>query len=114
MSAPGLYGVENSNREGDDLWGKNQFNSTFPISLCCYMRDHGVPPVYVAVNKDGQIRARDDGGVSMEDVFGTPKIGADIRFEFETVFEPLSGLLHDELSGVDTERAQSNTWTIPV
>ena len=101
MSAPGLYGIENSNREGDDLWGKNQFNSTFPISLCCYMRDHGIPPVYISVDEDGQIRASDDDGVSMEDVFGTPRIGADIRFEFETVFEPLSGLLHDELSGVD-------------
>ena len=65
------------------------------------MRDHSIPPVYVAVGKDGEIRARDDNGVSMEDVFGTPKIGADIRFEFETVFEPLSGLLHDALSGVD-------------
>ena len=101
MSAPGLYGIENSNREGDDLWGKNQFNSTFPISLCCYMRDHGIPPVYISVDEDGEIGARDDDGVSMEDVFGTPRIGADIRFEFETVFEPLGDLLHDALSGVD-------------
>lgn len=46
MSAS-LYGIENSNRNFADpyYWGKNQFNSSFPIALTCYMRDQGLSPV---------------------------------------------------------------------
>jgi len=108
MSIPGLYGIENSNREGNDLWGKNQFNSTFPISLCCYMRDRSIPPVYVAVDRKGAIGASDDSGVPMENVFGTSKTGADIRFEFETIFAPLNALLQDSLSGADVVTRTAN------
>ena len=32
---PGLYGISASNRTNMDLWGKNQFNSSFPIALAC-------------------------------------------------------------------------------
>ncbi|MCM5274318.1 HindVP family restriction endonuclease, partial [Escherichia coli] len=32
-----LYGLKNTNRKESDLWGKNQFNSSFPTSLACYM-----------------------------------------------------------------------------
>ncbi|EFL4562358.1 HindVP family restriction endonuclease, partial [Escherichia coli] len=35
-----LYGLKNTNRKESDLWGKNQFNSSFPTSLACYMRDN--------------------------------------------------------------------------
>ena len=46
---PSLYGLNenNSSRVGADLWGKNQFNSTFPLSLCLYMRDNDIAPVTV-------------------------------------------------------------------
>ena len=48
---PGLYGISASNRTNMDLWGKNQFNSSFPIALACYMRDHGFKAVYLMLDK---------------------------------------------------------------
>lgn len=34
-----LFGLKNSNRDfsSKDNWGKNQFNSSFPAALACYM-----------------------------------------------------------------------------
>lgn len=36
---PRLFGIINSNRDysNAETWGKNQFNSSFPASLACYM-----------------------------------------------------------------------------
>ena len=36
---PTLYGIseKNSSRFGKSLWGKNQFNSTFPLALSLYI-----------------------------------------------------------------------------
>ena len=85
--SPALYGIENSNRSSENLWGKNQFNSTFPISLCCYMRDQNVPPVYVSVTAQHDISASDQ-SIRVEDIFGTPDTGGNVRFEFETLYKP--------------------------
>lgn len=88
-----LYGLGNSNRTGSDLWGKNQFNSTFPMALCSYMRDDGRKPVYISIENSGQFVATDD-RVSFEQVFGTSD--TNVRFDFETDFEPIRGLFADE------------------
>ena len=67
---PSLYGItgDNSSRSGKDLWGKNQFNSTFPLSLCLYMRDNKIPPVAV-VSRRGKIQTNDSVW-KMESVIG--------------------------------------------
>jgi hypothetical protein len=54
---PGLYGIQNSNRSGSDLWGKNQFNSTFPASLACYMRDKAIKAIYLSVDSNLNVQA---------------------------------------------------------
>ena len=97
---PALYGILNSNRSGDDLWGKNQFNSTFPISLCCYMRDQGISPIYIAVDEKGSTSARNN-ALTFDDVFGTVDAGDSIHFAFESVFEPLRHFLYDDLPSID-------------
>lgn len=89
MNEPKLYGIENSNRHGPNLWGKNQFNSTFPVALCCYMRDHGLKPVYIFVDENFD-HCISDRTVSVEDVFGTTATGDGVRFEFETEAVSLS------------------------
>jgi hypothetical protein len=35
---PTLFGLNKTNRDytKEATWGKNQFNSSFPASLCCY------------------------------------------------------------------------------
>ena len=56
---PSLYGItpKNSNRTGEALWGKNQFNSAFPLSLCLYMRDKGMSPIAV-ISTHGDIKPK--------------------------------------------------------
>ena len=89
MNDASLYGIEDSNRIGDDLWGKNQFNSTFPVALCCYMRDNGINPVYISVGAEFEHVVSDD-NISISDVFGTAQTGSGVRFEFETESHALS------------------------
>lgn len=100
MNEPKLYGIENSNRTGDNLWGKNQFNSTFPVALCCYMRDIGLKPVYVYVDENFDHNISDQ-VISIEDVFGTNATGAGVRFEFETEADTLSRYANAPLGATD-------------
>lgn len=108
MSTEALYGIENSNRSSEDLWGKNQFNSSFPVALCCYMRDAQIAPVYIAVTSDFLCNTSDE-IINFSDVFNTQKTGAGIRFEFETAFSPFSEFLYDELGGIDLVTKDSET-----
>lgn len=111
-----LYGLSSSNREGSDLWGKNQFNSTFPMALCCYMRDNGLKPVYISFKPEGYFSewvwdseddeddvytsheleghflASDD-GTTFAEVFGSAD--SSIHFEFESEFAPIRHLFAD-------------------
>lgn len=83
--APSLYGITNSNRAGCHLWGKNEFNSTFPTALACYMRDRGVRAVYLKLEQDLTVTA---GEISIDELFNTDLPNNQLRFEFETRFEP--------------------------
>lgn len=100
MNEPKLYGIENSNRLGANLWGKNQFNSTFPVALCCYMRDRGLKPVYISVDENFDHDISDE-KISVADVFGTAATGDGIRFEFETEAESLSRYATEPLGATD-------------
>ena len=115
MTEPALYGVNNSNRSGTNLWGKNQFNSTFPVSICCYMRDNDIRPVYVAVNSDFSHRTKES-EITFADVFGSTEVGANIRFEFETNFQPFDDFLYDKLDGIDlvTKNASGENFLRPL
>ena len=98
--SPALYGIENSNRSSENLWGKNEFNSTFPIALCCYMRDQNVHPVYVSVTSRHEISAGDE-TICVEDLFGTVESEAKVRFEFETQYEPYQDFSSSSLPPID-------------
>jgi len=107
MKAPHgtLYGLEKSNREPKDFWGKNQFNSTFPIALCCYMRDKGIKPVYLTLNDDLKIVPADN-KIGFEDVFGTSN--KKVYFAFEDDFKEYRKYLHDELDNTDLITSYNN------
>ena len=85
-SQPGLYGItsDNSSRIGNDLWGKNKFNSTFPLALCLYMRDKGIKPVPVKM-ENGQIKSTNSVW-GMDYIIGKKK--DKVRYCFEESFEP--------------------------
>ena len=96
---PSLYGIsaENSSRSGAELWGKNQFNSTFPLSLCLYMRDRGIRPV--AVVHDGSTVTTSDRRWNMGQVIG--KASSAPYYHFESEFEPYRELSRNETDHID-------------
>jgi len=97
---PALYGISsrNSNRIGKHLWGKNQFNTTFPLALCLFMRDRQIPPVCI-MTRDGEIKPTDDEW-KMGRIIGAE--ASDPFFRFENRFPPYAHLFrNDEGDNID-------------
>jgi hypothetical protein len=84
---PGLFGLELTNRDfaKSKYWGKNQFNSSFPASLACYMYSIGVEPVYLCLDRDRRVS---HSKISVDNLFGLPPLTEGLYFAFETVFSP--------------------------
>lgn len=95
---PCLYGIHKSNRTGTDLWGKNQFNSTFPASLACYMRDKKIKAVYLSINSDLNVVASE---IDIDEVFNTTVNNSRLSFNFETKFESYQKFAFDDIKGID-------------
>jgi hypothetical protein len=49
---PGLFGLNKTNRDFTlrETWGKNQFNSSFSASLCCFLESKNLPANYLAIS----------------------------------------------------------------
>jgi HindVP restriction endonuclease len=95
---PRLYGIYNSNRKPKDLWGKNQFNSTFPVSLACYMRDNGLKAVYLSLDKNLKVKASE---ISFDDVFCSRLKNEELHFAFESKYPPYQDFAYDDIKGID-------------
>ena len=82
---PGLFGLNNSNRDfsKEEYWGKNQFNSSFPIALLCYMHSKGIEPIYIKVNNNFEVKHEKLG---VDKLFEIDPLGEDTYFSFETSF----------------------------
>jgi hypothetical protein len=88
---PGLFGLENTNRDftKKDFWGKNQFNSSFPAALACYMGQKGLQPIYLCLNNQKRIAHSQ---ISVEQLFGLRQLNPNLYFAFETVYSAHSTL----------------------
>jgi hypothetical protein len=95
---PSLYGIEHSNRAKKDFWGKNQFNSAFPVALACYMRDKGIKPVYISLSPDFEIINSE---IPFDEVFKTTLPNKDLNFCFESKFEPCQAFSREDIGGID-------------
>lgn len=82
---PRLFGIDNSNRDftKKEAWGQNQFNSSFPISLCCYFEYKQISAKYIKMNHG--IPLIDE--ISISEAFGMNLLDSSIMYAFET---PLS------------------------
>lgn len=98
-TAARLYGLMNSNRDFSvaDSWGKNQFNSSFPAALCCYMANIGMAANYLRTS-GGSL-----GIVSLEisELFGTDPLAPTTFFSFETAYEAYARLASDGIPRTD-------------
>lgn len=95
---PSLYGIHSTNRSADRFWGKNEFNTSFPIALCCYMHDHQIKPIYVFVDTSNTLSANDK-AIVVADIFGTED--CKIHFEFESIFKPFMEYTVSNLPSID-------------
>lgn len=96
----GLYGLLKSNRDftQEKSWGKNQFNSSFPAALGCYMHHIGLQPVYLKLNSQLEISHTK---IAVLDVFGAEPLSDNLFFFFECDFTPYKELVIGKLPGVD-------------
>lgn len=84
--APGLFGLKNTNRDFTqrETWGKNQFNSSFPAALCCYLDSKDLEANYLSI-VDGKLKPTT---ISVENIFGIKANDDDVFFAFESLHMP--------------------------
>jgi HindVP restriction endonuclease len=98
-SKPGLFGLKKTNRDFTlrDSWGKNQFNSSFPAALCCYMHAKGNAVNYLSIIRN-DFKCVD---LAVEKVFGIDPLSDDIYFAFESHHSPYQKFVVGNLPRTD-------------
>ena len=84
---PRLFGINKSNRDYSlvDTWGKNQFNSSFPASLACYLYSKNLQAVYYKADADmNRVLSK----IAIDDLYGIDPLGEDTYYSFETQYTP--------------------------
>lgn len=96
---PGLFGLSNSNRDflSPDTWGKNQFNSSFPASLFCYMESKNLRAKFI-ISKNNKITVDE---ISFKDAIGLNWNSKELFFSFESEYSPYHKYVSGSLPRVD-------------
>jgi type II restriction enzyme len=83
---PSLFGLRKSNRDFSqkEAWGKNQFNSSFPAALCCYLASKSISANYLSIQNSIFV----SGLIEVKEVFGVGIDDEDIYFAFEAQHTP--------------------------
>ncbi|MFK5976837.1 MAG: HindVP family restriction endonuclease [Sulfurovum sp.] len=83
---PSLFGLHKTNRDysKEATWGKNQFNSYFPASLCCYLASKNIEANYLSI-QEGLFTPST---IAIKDVFGIEADDNDLYFAFESQHTP--------------------------
>ncbi|MCK5356052.1 MAG: HindVP family restriction endonuclease, partial [Methyloprofundus sp.] len=84
--SPGLFGLSKTNRDFSkkESWGKNQFNSSFPASLCCYLASKNIDANYLSIQNGKYSPVT----IKIKDVFGISADSEDLYFAFEAQHTP--------------------------
>ncbi len=96
---PSLFGLKKTNRDFTqrETWGKNQFNSSFPAALCCFLASKNIKANYLAIS-DGKLTP---GFISIKDVFSIPADDNDAYFAFESQHTPYQKFVVGSLPRTD-------------
>lgn len=99
-TTPSLFGIKKSNRDFTqrDTWGKNQFNSSFPASLVCYMGSKNLKLNYLTLDKNGKVN---HSYLDHRELFGTKYDDPDLFFAFESDYMPFQKLVINRLPRID-------------
>ncbi len=98
-SYPRLFGLKKTNRDFSqkETWGKNQFNSSFPAALCCYLSSKKLKANYLSINKEKFFI----GEINIAKVFGIHPTNKDIYFAFESQHTPYQKYVFGTLPRTD-------------
>ena len=96
---PSLFGLKNTNRDftKKETWGKNQFNSSFPAALCCFLASKNLQANYLAIEKK-QLKPV---SISIKDIFGIEPTDKDTYFAFESQHTPYQKFVYGSLPRTD-------------
>jgi len=85
-SKAGLFGIQHSNRDfsSEDSWGKNQFNSSFPIALGCYLYSKNLKAVYITLDNNLDIKHKQ---IGIDELYGGNPIDGSLEYDFEMPFD---------------------------
>ncbi|NOQ14020.1 MAG: HindVP family restriction endonuclease [Methyloprofundus sp.] len=97
--SPGLFGLLKTNRDFSkkESWGKNQFNSSFPASLCCYLASKNIDANYLSIQNGNYSPAV----IKIKDVFGISANSKDLYFAFEAQHTPFQKYIVGTLPRTD-------------
>lgn len=92
---PGLFGIKHSNRDLSvkKAWGKNIFNSNFPVALVLYMDSVNVMPRYLKLDTSGQL---EKDYIRASDLFNCNPLDEDTKYVFEAPYKPFIPYCVDE------------------
>lgn len=111
MNDPRLFGLDhtNSNRDfrKEASWGKNQFNSAFPVALACYMYQQALQPVFLKLSPQLTVA---HSTISVQSLFGAAPLSQDLYFNFESSFSPFQVFVEGSLPGVDLVTMDNSGW----
>jgi len=87
LNTPRLFGIDKSNRDYSipETWGKNQFNSSFPVSLACYLHSKRMKAVYITADANME---KEVGYKGIDEIFGIDPLAHNTFFAFETSYTP--------------------------
>ncbi len=104
---PRLFGLNKTNRNFSKKtsWGKNQFNSSFPASLCCYLASKNIDANYLAI-KDGKYTPTT---IGIDKVFGLSSKSPDLYFAFESQHTPFQKYVIGTLPRTDVVIQKEST-----
>lgn len=97
---PQLYGIKHSNRDFSqaDTWGKNQFNSAFPVGLSNFLASKNLESIYLCIDKNLKVKHH---FLPVKDIYGVKFDSSDLFFSFESPYTPYQQLLIGTLPRVD-------------
>jgi len=97
---PGLFGIHHSNRDFSraDAWGKNQFNSAFPLALANFLHHKALDVVHIYLNESLLVS---HGKLPVKNLYGIMPGCEDLFFSFESRYAPYQQLVLGNLPRVD-------------
>ncbi len=97
---PRLFGINNSNRDfsAEKSWGKNQFNSSFPAALGCYLFKKNMASKYITMTTEFTTEISD---ISIPQLFNADPLGNDTFYAFESQYTPYQKYYIGSLPRID-------------